>query len=1328
MSRRFGIFCLVAGTALLSFAAPAESASTILTDNVVELRETVSPQGFVHPGISCNAETLTVMREKVIAGVSPWVDYFEGMRRTRYADPNRRPARVEQILNDGGINGLAHDAQLAWVQTILYIVTGNEEYRKLPVEIINWYGSRTEVDFFPEYFTDSHIKIGKYVYTLCSAADILRATSPKDERLAVTPAMIDALQKNCIHSIRKNCIERNDYFMNQHTYAIMGFLASTILGDEVEDYRKAVEWTTVNSTTPNRGRSGDIKNQIRLVTRNDKTGEAVAPNLQLMEMGRDMPHAEGNINNLMMMSKTIDFQKTKVDPVAGTVTDKADGIACIHFLNDRLPKGAALYAKFNLGYGLPWVPSYSETDPDHPDYGGRYDYISPRGRGAYGKALHYYYLKGVGIDMESGPCRFVKVAFDATAAGHERARSGVYLDSIHNYGFDFWIGLPAAASDAAPDPKKAKRALSTVLPPLEVTYEGKPVEGQQFEYQFVDLSAHAQPGDIYPGSPDDIPLQVRHDADDTGYVRMTIKKEPRTMVLSSRFPRGSALRVRSDAFVKVGFYHDEKSAMRGGDNRDLYIPDTKGEWIDVIPDVDGNGLLYIQVTPLTGPGIIDFDRIDTETEQISQVKFDAPGASEPITTYVGAPVVKSYKATPNKHLHGGAGWMAGRSGPALCLSGNRQFASLKEGVVSDLNSFSISAWVKLDRVARWARIFDFGDGHDNYMCLAASDGRGPKFVIRTQDEGERSVSGTKSLEAGVWEHVVVTLSGNTGTLYVNGEETGRNSNITLRPSDLGKTSQNYIGKSQWPDPFLAGMVEDFTIFNKALSADEVKDIYAGKARIKATKRRVHYRFDPATLRSVGSKDEVRHAVVNRPAGAIFDQETGRFGWKPTAEQVGDHAFYIIARADDVVQTLPVQIHVARDEQAALDYVARAYDSTQQYVSATEQAFKAALESRDTPALRRAVDGLKLLNPRLPDGTLDYRVAKCTRPQLIKIDKMADDDPFTWGGIWGFDKNITMDFGNHFKVKSEAFRLLTRDGFPARMAETVVYGSNDRRHWTLLTETKTVKSPDFQSLTVKEEERNKAYRYLRLFMPAKPLPIFEVAEFRIIGERIEDYSPDYSVAYIKGYDDGTFRPDRNMTKAEAICALANLVDFYTDRGVYTCDFTDVPTNAPYYDDVAYMSSKGIGDTWEQPVKYVTGDAENRFHPEEPITRGELAGIMSRMQWLKGADGPELNDVGDDTPHAAEIRRVAREGWLTADENGAFHPDAPVTRAEFVVAANCMTGRNTSQPPGEGMPTFSDVNAAHPAYVDIMKATTTYPVQAGPVESSFVKDSNKIKGHQ
>lgn len=1115
MNKPFFTLCVSATVSILPLArAMAEPDQTILTKNVVELREKVSPQGFVHPGISCNAETLAVMREKVINGVSPWVDYFEGMRRTRFANLKHRPRFVQKITNDGGIGAFSQDAHLAWAHTILYVVTGNEEYRKTPVEIIRWYGSRTEESFFPKYFNDSHIKIGKYVYTLCSAVDILRATTPKDEKLAVTQEMVDALQKNCIYPIRKNSIERNDYFMNQHSYAIMGYLASTILGDEVEDYKQAVEWTTVNATTPNWGRSGSIKHQIRMVTRNDKTGEAVEPNLQVAEMGRDQPHAGGNIDNLLMMTKTIDFQKTKVDPVTGTVTAKADGVSPNRFLDNRLANGAALFAKYNLGYALRWIPTYSETDPNHPDYLAKYELISQRGWiGGNGTAAGYHYYKALDFDMESGPYRYIKVAFDTTAVGREHgARSGGYFDQIHNYAFDFWIGLPASASDAKPDPEKAKRALAVVLPPLEVIRDGVPVKGKQFEYSFVDLSANAMPGDIYPGSTKDIPLKVQADADGTRYVRMALDKNPRSMMLLAGFPSGSGLRVRSDRGVNLNFYWNDDYAKRYL-LQTIHLPTTGGEWKYVTTDFGNGGPLYIEATPMDGAASVDFDRIDSEADKVLPLTFDVAEDSKSFPTYAGAKIEKDYTAT-------------------------------------------------------------------------------------------------------------------------------------------------YSDKK--PD---------------------------GKS-------------------SVESKTEnIEYTARNLPAGAALDGTSGKFTWTPSVNQTGDHTLYISAQTPVSLRTIRVDIYVAKDLQAALDYVARVYDPQETYESDTVRAFKAALETKDLAAVRKAADQLALLNPKLADGSLDYR--KTLSSDKHGISKMADDDPLNWGGLWGFDKNVTMDFGNGFKVKADAFRIQPRNGFPIRVAESVVYGSNDRKHWTLLTENKAKASADLQTLTVKKEERNKAYRYLRFFMPAKPFPIFEIAELRIVGERIEDYSPDYRFAYIKGYDDGTFRPDKELTKADAVRALASLVDDYTDKGVYSCAFVDVSPDAPYFDDVAYMSSKGL----------VLADSEKRFHPDAPISRGELAAIMARMQGLKGEGGPALRDVTAETANAAEIRRVAREGWLTGDEAASFRPNAPVTRAEFAVAANLMTRR--TERPSEGTPKFSDVDASHWAYDDIIKAASTYTVQSSSVAGQTAK---------
>ena len=45
--------------------------------------------------------------------------------------------------------------------------------------------------------------------------------------------------------------------------------------------------------------------------------------------------------------------------------------------------------------------------------------------------------------------------------------------------------------------------------------------------------------------------------------------------------------------------------------------------------------------------------------------------------------------------------------------------------------------------------------------------------------------------------------------------------MTLKPSSLGNTTQNYIGKSQFGDPYLNGQVDEFRIYSSALTASEV---------------------------------------------------------------------------------------------------------------------------------------------------------------------------------------------------------------------------------------------------------------------------------------------------------------------------------------------------------------------------------------------------------------------------------------------------------------------------------------------------------------------------
>jgi len=51
--------------------------------------------------------------------------------------------------------------------------------------------------------------------------------------------------------------------------------------------------------------------------------------------------------------------------------------------------------------------------------------------------------------------------------------------------------------------------------------------------------------------------------------------------------------------------------------------------------------------------------------------------------------------------------------------------------------------------------------------------------------------------SGRWAHVALTLSGQTGTLYLDGSPAGENKSVFLSPCRLPATNNNWIGRSQY---------------------------------------------------------------------------------------------------------------------------------------------------------------------------------------------------------------------------------------------------------------------------------------------------------------------------------------------------------------------------------------------------------------------------------------------------------------------------------------------------------------------------------------------------
>jgi hypothetical protein len=166
-------------------------------------------------------------------------------------------------------------------------------------------------------------------------------------------------------------------------------------------------------------------------------------------------------------------------------------------------------------------------------------------------------------------------------------------------------------------------------------------------------------------------------------------------------------------------------------------------------------------------------------------------------------------------------------GKALQFDGLNDYVSLPIGaLLSSLTDSTFAVWVDFSGSGGdWQRVFDFGTGTTNYMFLTANvaGSQAPRFAIRTATVGEQVVTGSAALGTG-WHHlaVVIDAAGMTLRLYQDGTLVASGA-TTLLPKDLAATTQDWLGRSQFTaDAFFNGALDDFRIFNRALSESEVR--------------------------------------------------------------------------------------------------------------------------------------------------------------------------------------------------------------------------------------------------------------------------------------------------------------------------------------------------------------------------------------------------------------------------------------------------------------------------------------------------------------------------
>ena len=142
--------------------------------------------------------------------------------------------------------------------------------------------------------------------------------------------------------------------------------------------------------------------------------------------------------------------------------------------------------------------------------------------------------------------------------------------------------------------------------------------------------------------------------------------------------------------------------------------------------------------------------------------------------------------------------------------------------------------------------------------------------------------------------------------------------------------------------------------------------------------------------------------------------------------------------------------------------------------------------------------------------------------------------------------------------------------------------------------------------------------------------------------------------INGFDDGTFRPDFNCTRAEFVTIIVNAFNL-TGGGEIL--YNDIQTGAWYTSAIAAAAQTGV----------INGYPDGGFHPEDKITREEAAVVIYRLLNFLGlnTDGNmEFSDSSQISDFAKEaVGKLGGAGIVSGTDTG-FEPKEYITRAQTV----------------------------------------------------------------
>ena len=155
-----------------------------------------------------------------------------------------------------------------------------------------------------------------------------------------------------------------------------------------------------------------------------------------------------------------------------------------------------------------------------------------------------------------------------------------------------------------------------------------------------------------------------------------------------------------------------------------------------------------------------------------------------------------------------------------------------------------------------------------------------------------------------------------------------------------------------------------------------------------------------------------------------------------------------------------------------------------------------------------------------------------------------------------------------------------------------------------------------------------------------------------------------VGFVQGYEDGSFRPDNNVTVNEALIMAGRIKE---DADFSAVEASDDPASRSDVAEIIYIMMNGgrldaKQDMFDALVSggIITGYEDGTYHPEANVTRAEAVTLFNRASdSMKGAEASgeaaKETDGTEETVSDTGFYDVPPEHWAAADIYKAARPD-------------------------------------------------------------------------